>query len=280
MRLFENALKLTTGMKTRTLQQLYDKKKALIKLKDHRKLDMFNSIAIETTSVCNRSCSYCPVSIDRRSVGLLEEKYFIKIINQLSEINFKGELSPTFYGEPFLDKRLIELLGYARVKLPKAHLIIFTNGDFLTYEVFKNCIDRGIDHLLITQHDNTRQKNLEFLDNLSPEEKKHVLYMEKKDMTIVNRGGLIQVKDLVLYQKCSIPTDSMTINYKGDIVLCCNDYYGKYIFGNIKKENLMDIWNKPEFVEVRKKILKGDFNYPICKGCGQQSYKGGASEKE
>ena len=59
----------------------------------------------------------------------------------------------------------------------------------------------------------------------------------------------------------------MTINYKGDIILCCNDYFGKYKFGNVANEKLIDIWNKKGYKKIRQNNMDGKFSLDICKNC-------------
>jgi MoaA/NifB/PqqE/SkfB family radical SAM enzyme len=72
--------------------------------------ELFSVVEIETRSVCNLRCNYCPNSISER--GLLKncqqmpEALFFHIIDELSEIRFSGEVYPHFFNEPLLDERL------------------------------------------------------------------------------------------------------------------------------------------------------------------------------
>ena len=51
-----------------------------------------------------------------------------------------------------------------------------SNGDFLTLDLFRDYIRRGLDLFLITQHDNLMPDNLQhILDNATPAEKKHIV---------------------------------------------------------------------------------------------------------
>jgi len=56
------------------------------------------------------------------------------------------------------------------------------------------------------------------------------------------------------------------ILWNGDVSICCNDYYGEYIAGNILKENSFEkvVYGK-KYNWFRKKILKKEL--PICKNC-------------
>jgi radical SAM protein with 4Fe4S-binding SPASM domain len=59
----------------------------------------------------------------------------------------------------------------------------------------------------------------------------------------------------------------------GEVKKGFSEVESKYKFGNIKNEHLMEIWNKPEFVQVRKDVLNGKFDLPICKYCDYKNIK-------
>lgn len=73
-------------------------------------LDFFSIIEIETITECNRKCVYCPNYQYDRGKHLMSEKCYKKIIDELAGIGFRGRVSPHFYGEPLLDKRLPDLI--------------------------------------------------------------------------------------------------------------------------------------------------------------------------
>jgi radical SAM protein with 4Fe4S-binding SPASM domain len=88
--------------------------------------------------------------------------------------------------------------------------------------------------------------------------------------TLMNRGGILDNKGAVMIRtvdKCFVQRISPVILSNGDFILCCNDYFGKYSFGNIIKERIIDIWNKPAYRIIRKDLSKGIFNLDICKKC-------------
>ena len=96
------------------------------------------SIEIETINRCNNNCSFCAVNRinDSRKLKWMSESLFFSIIDQLAEIDYGGYLSLFSNNEPLLDTRICEFIGYARKKLPRARLSIFTNGILLTEEIF------------------------------------------------------------------------------------------------------------------------------------------------
>ncbi|MBD3155537.1 MAG: radical SAM protein [Candidatus Aenigmarchaeota archaeon] len=217
--------------------------------------DIFTEVEIETYTICNRKCSYCPNSKFSRGNHMMEVSLFKKIIDDLKKIKYNGDITPGFYNEPFLDGRLPELLKYTKRKLPDSRIVIFSNGDFLDKELFDE-IKKYVDSIDITDHGN--------LNPNIPEDKRIKV---KKLEHFSSRGGLVAVNNKITKEKCYQPTRMLTITYNGDVIVCCNDYFGKHIFGNLKKENIMEVWNKKSFISTRKRLREGIPIFNICKEC-------------
>lgn len=65
------------------------------------------------------------------------------------------------------------------------------------------------------------------------------------------------------------------ILYNGDIVLCCQDWRREVVLGNCRTKSIYDIWNSPEYKEVREKIIskrESEDNF-ICKRCAYGIWK-------
>lgn len=60
---------------------------------------------------------------------------------------------------------------------------------------------------------------------------------------------------------------SMVILANGDIVPCCRDPKGKYVMGNLIKDDLKDIWNGERYRVFRSRILKDQSQVDICRIC-------------
>lgn len=107
----------------------------------------------------------------------MDTNVYTKIIDELSEINYNGRVYPHFYGEPLLDKRLPQLIEYTRKKLPLATIVVYSNGDYLTKELFNRLIASGVDGFVITQHDAGMPKTMKQLFNqLTKQQKKKICY--------------------------------------------------------------------------------------------------------
>jgi len=237
--------------------------------------DMFTDFNIETITTCNRRCSYCPNSIFERSLPknekLMDKELFKKIIDELAEMKFSGRISPYFYGEPLLDKRLPELLTYTRKRLPKAKIMIASNGDLLTIELYKKLIAAGINGFMITQHGQEMSKNMSLLFEYlrkHPTKEAFLAYQSyHPSEPLSSRGGTIKPETVDDVPRCLSPTNPVVITYKGDVVLCCNDYHSSVVFGNVQTESLVDIWNSKRYKSIRHQLKKRIYKLPICKQC-------------
>jgi len=242
---------------------------ALNRLLRYKALDMFDAVEIETGTECNRKCSYCPNSAYQRKKGFMEFSLYKKIIDELAGINFNGRFSPHFYNEPLLDKRLPRLIAYARKKLPETFICIYTNGDFLDEKYYKKLIASGADNFFVTQHGKELNPKLkQLISSLKKEEKKNITVrvFGDKGTFVFNRGGLMQLNSSKFIY-CSFPSNSIVIDWKGNILLCCNDYFGSHVLGDLKKEKLLGVWNKEDFKKIRRNLRKGIFDLGICRKC-------------
>ena len=81
------------------------------------------------------------------------------------------------------------------------------------------------------------------------------------------RFGLKQEKSLPLKRGCNYPMYTLFVDYNGDCLICPDDWKKKLVVGNLKKEKIIDVWEKKIFHEVRKSLLKGDRSHSPCNEC-------------
>ena len=228
------------------------------------------AVEIETTTICNRKCRYCPNYTVGRPHRLMEDKIFYRIIDSLKKHGFTGRISPHFYGEPLTDSRLESFLTYIHANLPMATIKLFTNGEMLTVERYLALKHAGVNVFRISQHTQYPSKTIS--DTLSYIKKYHadlytVEYVDyyNDHSKKINRGGLVDVKAGKM-QRC-IFIDQLTFDYMGNAVLCCNDYNSSLIFGNINEKDTHQIWFDKDYLLMRNLIANGFWPYDICKVC-------------
>ena len=223
---------------------------------------LFNIIDIETTAYCNFHCWYCPNSVyDRGSDewSIMPMKMYKKIIDDLSTFKFSGTVRPFLYGEPLLDKHLFDRLVYTRQRLPNCNIHLSTNGTNFTQEAYDR-LSMLCDSILVTKHP---ECNYEFCN--IKENELCTLTVREIDR-LQNRGGLLKI-DGIRRRFCSAPSRIMTVNFLGDIILCCNDYHGRVVFGNVMEQHILKTWCDLDYQVERGLLRKGKVRLNICKSC-------------
>ena len=67
---------------------------------------------------------------------------------------------------------------------------------------------------------------------------------------------------------CTAPFDDIVILWNGDVVLCCYDYNGFNIIGNINQDSIENIWNSEKVMIIRNKFKnKETHDLPLCNKC-------------
>ncbi len=116
------------------------------------------ALAIEPTTSCNLRCPECPSGLRSftRPTGMLNETMFRDTIDQLERT--LAYLTFYFQGEPYLNPRFLEMVGYASRK--GIYTTTSTNGHYLTEERARQTIASGLDRLIISI-DGTSQETYE-----------------------------------------------------------------------------------------------------------------------
>ncbi len=245
----------------------------VIKLFHYGTIDMFDGIAIETTTYCNRQCKYCPNSIydrgRREKEGLMPAELFKKIIDDLKAINFNGRLMPHLFGEPLLDKRLPQLLKYAHEQLPQASLSIDTNGDYLDKDLLDKLYESGVGAFYVTLHDKTdiSANRIDQLIKYVKSSKKKIKIVSQvldESTPLYTRAGLVKINKINWQLPCIKP---IVIDYCGNVLLCCNDYFGDTAVGNVGKITLKEIWKSNIFINMRANLRHGIYESLGCQRC-------------
>jgi len=225
---------------------------------------MFNRIEFDIYNMCNRKCSYCPNALYEITPHKMSEELFKKIVDELSNISYAGEVTFCRFGEPMLDDRLGNFVKYIKSKCPNCFIRLFTNGDFLDYNKFKELLDDGVDFFDITNHSNILTEfNKQLLERSQKD--KFSLRMGN-ELKVSNRGGLLNSKKD--NTPCFVLRRSIAIDSYGKMVLCFNDYFSSMVFGDLNKEKLIDVWKSNKIRHYRNELAKGNRGVlDICSKC-------------
>lgn len=242
---------------------------------------LFNQVLIETRTDCNKKCSFCPQTKTSKNVGKMKMVIFKKIIDQLAEIKYAGRLALYLSNEPLLESRLFDMIRYARKKSSSFFIDISTNGVLLSEKKLEKLFSIGLDNIIVNDYRSDRiqnpkriSKNLkELIEQYRYNPK--VTYNPRSSKEILSNyaGSAISSSNQEELGFCNFPFRKLTISYKGDVLLCCNDFIYETNFGNIINDNIKNIWYSDEMNRYRIALL-AEKRIGLCAKCNQvQEYK-------
>jgi radical SAM protein with 4Fe4S-binding SPASM domain len=252
-------------------------------------------VQVQTINWCNRSCAFCPCQTYPTKLELMSLETYQRVLDELAALDFSGRFSPYLQAEPLLDKRLPELVAMARRALPRAKLLVQTNGDALTAEKGLALFEAGLHKLIINCYDNAeqvarmqglvremvgRQAGLRFIHGkfarlIRPERpgqiRQEVAIEDKtwwKADSISNRAGNIAgALTEPLRKSCFRPFKQLYVHFDGDVILCCCDWKGEVVFGNVMKQSLPEIFSSPIARQYRENLAKKNRKMKLCEVC-------------
>jgi len=268
-------------------------------------IPLFTRIQIQTVSWCNRSCAFCPSGkfpVDK--VFMLIDVYH-RIITQLQALNYAGRISPYLMNESLLDRRLPDLIAYTREHCPESWIAINTNGDALSEKLLERLFAAGLNSLDVNAYDNPAQhaehvalatrfvarrgdimfrttySNPFFQGDNIPRRTK---LLNCRDMSsweprflaklatpdLQNRSGNVPGSRQMtepLPLGCPRPWQQMYVNYRGEAVLCCNDWRFEVIMGDTAQATLGEIWVNDKYQRCRRNLQQKNRAMPLCVTC-------------
>jgi MoaA/NifB/PqqE/SkfB family radical SAM enzyme len=240
-------------------------------IQDNNKLFGLVAIELNITELCNRVCSFCPRHDPKlypnRNLNMSFDTVNI-LLSQLKNASFGGYIGLCGYGEPTLHPQFLDI-----AKLLSGYkLEVITNGD----SILKNKLsideiyNAGVDKLLISDYD--RNPIWEDYTKKYPDLIVRDRYDDGSDVyeeyDFNNRGGTLWELNKSNNSPCYLPSYKTIIDWNGDLVLCCNNWINKKVFGNIHSSSISDIWMSDELTHYRKELLKGNRHSLIpCNNC-------------
>lgn len=245
------------GEKSMQIEQKTNPEQARIKN------EIFKVVEIEVNNLCNRKCTYCPVSVLSKPPAphYISGQLFERIISELARIEFSGRISYHLFSEPLLHRNLEKLLEYVSKHLPTAHQILYTNGDLLTQERYTSLKEAGTAQFIVTRHDFT---------SIPERPQQKVIF--PSDLHITSRGMFDIPEPLKL--PCYLPSEQIIFTMNGDVLFCYEDAKRTQIMGNILESSIEEIWFSEKYVHLREILKSGtrDKATSVCKNCNNQAH--------
>ncbi len=136
---------------------------------------------VETTSLCNLKCKMCPRNSNPVKPGFMEPALFRKLVDEAKQYGQRS-FSLHLFGEPLLDKKIIDRIKYIKIANQKNSLILTTNGTLLNPEISKELVRSGLDKIAISIHspDKKTYREITGKDELETVEKNIMSLIEIK----------------------------------------------------------------------------------------------------
>ena len=260
-------------------------------------------VQIESTNLCNAKCVFCPRDDMHRRQGVMDMDLYRKIVDECAALGIT-HVRVHNYGEPFLDGLLVEKVRYAKAR-GIAEVGMISNGSLITEELARGMIDAGLDAINISVDASGKEifestrLNLKYDDvignirtlvrlrndagrrrpklilsfvrqgNTADEQAFIDEWQQVADKVHVtdlhNWAGTLNQTSDVNYP-CYRPWLTFTALWDGRVSLCCADFDGRHILGDLRTSTIAQVWNSPAYRAARRQHL--DSGGPeICRSC-------------
>jgi len=264
-------------------------------------------VEVETSRKCNRTCGWCPNGEHpaRRTQELMDWSLFQRIVAELGDLDYTGWLAFHNYNEPLLNKRLIEEVGVVKADAPQARPAIFSNGDPMTTDLFRQLVEAGVEHIRITLYPHHADTPASFETIKTWLDRVRILDVFNWDFrgvrqglaattesaplrvevispdiygTYNNRGGSVTLIPLLAAPRtapCLMTSTSASIDYLGRMKMCCCVYpeapeHSDYVVGDLNTSTFADLWAGQAMSAYRRAHSVADWSLsPACRTCRQ-----------
>jgi len=268
-------------------------------------------IDVETSSQCNRRCLYCPNSRnDRLSFNrFMDDAVFIPFINNLRAIGYSRELHFVGFNEPLMHREnILGRVTLARRLLPRAVIVVFTNGDYLDRPYLEQLIVAGMNKMIISVHLaadkpyddeailerinrlalalNTpivptgyaagafiRARLIHSGADITIRQTDYRRYGSNRASSLENVGPQIDVR----MAACLLPIHQFIVGHEGKVVPCCtmvsdDPRNAARIVGNIAEDSsIFDIYCGSAMVNWRRGLFNIGPKRPPCEKCADNA---------
>jgi MoaA/NifB/PqqE/SkfB family radical SAM enzyme len=260
-------------------------------------------VQIESTNICNAKCVFCPRDEMGRKQGVMDMALFRKIVDECAALGI-SHVRMHNYGEPFVDRALVEKVRYAKEKgIPQVGMI--SNGSLITEQAARGMIEAGLDAINISVDASGREVfertrvglkydkvigNIERLVRLREEYGRHrpkliLSFVRQHDSQdeqafiehwrriadkihitdLHNWAGTLNHESDVNYP-CYRPWLTFTALWDGRVALCCADFDGRNVLGDLRTSTIAEIWNSDTYRAIRREHLESG-GPAICRSC-------------
>ncbi len=229
---------------------------------------------------------------------------------QLMQLNPEARIEFAMHGEPTMNPDGPAIIARFRVAMPNAQIMLTTNGasfrnlktvqekvhqwfaagcDFIVVDTYMPERDEVVAALRTLQ----RFRVADFYSELAPagwspyhnhrgRSSGLVVLMddigerdgEHPSRVILNHAGSNPTAPVLgqpLQKTCTNPFREITVCWDGEVRICCMDWRGEYVCGNVHTQTLTEIWWGQAFEDARQMLQNRDRNFAPCSFCNKSA---------
>lgn len=272
------------------------------------------TIQIELAEGCNvkvpRSdgtkglCEHCGLNGIRDGVGdykFMTVETAERVAAQIASAKWNSQLLFAMHGEPSMNPNMLEIIAVFRKHLPKAYMVMLSNGGgFIKEGRINGIFKAGLNVLALDDyegaglveripladcsypvkhypsdkdanpHHRTKKQFLVLIDDIKS--------ATKGNHSVLNNhaGAGLPPNRSQWGKRCAKPFRELGVRWDGTISGCCVMWRNEVESGNINDRDIVDIWNNEIFTAMRRILIVGARKEIAgCRGCDHPSYRVG-----
>jgi len=242
-----------------------------------------NMISLEVTTKCNGGCVMCPQSIMERRNEDMSLSDAHDIVCEAYQYGIR-RLSPHGYGESTKWLYYAPFIGWVKTTFPDMKITDTTNGSMLHHDYIRDAICENVDELIVSIDGVFESTNVAIRPGINYEKVILGLGLlrtrDKRPKVILHRIRMPENRhesdelyrecwkpyaDSIVFAdasdlhglnpeikkpirtpgRCKRPFNSVWVNVRGDVILCCRDQFSSVIYGNTHEAPLKKILEGP-----------------------------------
>jgi radical SAM protein with 4Fe4S-binding SPASM domain len=266
---------------------------------------------VELTEGCSLFCDFCGLQgIRERPMQNLKfmslpTARVLAAHMKLEKWNSRIEFA--MHGEPTLNPHFFQIIRIFRDALPKASIMVCSNGSFAKEPIapvnfVRECSKHGVNILAVDAYEYSKGFWGKVVASLEEAEYPFAWYPDNRDASPHIRSDpimfrVVMVRDIsnettgthaslnthcgaafppkTIQEPCGKPFRELSIRWDGSIAICCNDWRGEYVIGNINDQTLSNLWQHDHFLAARRHLLRGLRTFAPCNKCDARTYRPG-----
>jgi hypothetical protein len=264
------------------------------------------NVDIELTEGCSRLCSFCGIHAIRNAPGgyrFMDMATALSVSRSLARLNPKVRVEFAGHGEPLMNPRSLTLINVFRDAMPKAQLMVTTNGATLRYGMearLDKLFSAGLNLVVLDTYEPERRELIEaaralrsvrVLDYYSEcipsgwspwanhgNKVKRTLVLlddlalrdgESSTRKIDNRGGSRPGGEVTapLAKTCTLPFRTLVVTWDGKAILCCVDWERSCEVGDVARDGATAVWYGKKLEAARAVLSTRDRRFAPCHRC-------------